>query len=89
VFSAAPLPSASPLIVPQPALGSAAAPISEPAAAAVSEATAAPVLPAAAAATAVSTGPRGPSKRTIALLGVICAAVLVRYLSYSTKLRRL
>ncbi len=74
-FSAAPLSSASPLIVPQPAP----APV---AAAGV----AAPVLPAA---TAVSTGPRGPSKRTIALLGVICAAVLVRYLSYSTKLRRL
>jgi hypothetical protein len=77
-FSAAPLPSASPLTVPQPAP----APPAEAGAAA-------PVLPAAAAATAVSTGPHGPSKRTIALLGVICAAALVRYLSYSTKLRRL
>jgi hypothetical protein len=33
--------------------------------------------------------PGGPSKATVALLGVVCAAVLVRYLSYSTKLRRL
>jgi hypothetical protein len=46
-----------------------------------------PVLPAAPA-TAVGTGPGGPSGRTVALLGAICAAVLVRYLSYSTKLRR-
>jgi hypothetical protein len=78
-YSAAPLPSGSPLTVPPPA----------PAPASATEAAAAPVLPAAAPATAVSTGPTGPSKRTIALLGVICAGVLVRYLSYSTKLRRL
>ncbi|MDQ1487973.1 MAG: hypothetical protein QOJ23_487 [Actinomycetota bacterium] len=55
----------------------------------VETATASPVLPAAAPATAVSTGPGGPSKGAVALLGVFCAAVLVRYLSYSTKLRRL
>jgi hypothetical protein len=55
----------------------------------VDAATAAPVLPAAAPATTVSTGPGGPSKGTVAVLGVICAALLVRYLSYSTKLRRL
>ncbi|MDQ1517512.1 MAG: hypothetical protein QOE80_3342 [Actinomycetota bacterium] len=77
-FSAAPLPSASPLTVPS----------GGPAPTSGAE-TAAPRLPAAAPATAVSTGPRGPSRRTVALLGVICAAVLVRYLSYSTKLRRL
>jgi hypothetical protein len=48
----------------------------------------APALPAAAPATAVAKGPGGPSKGTVTLIGVICAAVLVRYLSYSTKLRR-
>ena len=47
---------------------------------------AAPVLPAAA--TAVAPRPGGPSKATMALLGVLCAGLLVRYLSYSTKLRR-
>jgi hypothetical protein len=77
-FSVAAGPSASPLIVPPPA------PAPGP-----GVETAAPVLPEATPATAVSTGPRGPSRRTIALLGVICAAVLVRYLSYSTTLRRL
>jgi hypothetical protein len=50
---------------------------------------AAPVLPGAAPATALARGPAGPSKETVALLGVICAAILIRYLSYSTKLRRL
>jgi hypothetical protein len=49
----------------------------------------APVLPPAAPATARSRGPAGPSKGTVSLLGVITAALLVRYLSYSTKLRRL
>jgi hypothetical protein len=73
------------LFPPEPALTpeSARPPLSAPAPAA------APVLPAAAPATAVAGGPAGPSKGTVALLGAICAAVLVRYLSYSTKLRRL
>ncbi|HTC81417.1 MAG TPA: hypothetical protein VK848_07790, partial [Acidimicrobiia bacterium] len=48
----------------------------------------APVLPVAAPATAVAPRPGGPSKATMALLGVLCAGLLVRYLSYSTKLRR-
>jgi hypothetical protein len=48
-----------------------------------------PVLPPAAPATALARGPAGPSKGTVSLLGVITAALLVRYLSYSTKLRRL
>jgi hypothetical protein len=39
--------------------------------------------------TARSAGPGGPSKGTVSLLAVITAALLVRYLSYSTKLRRL
>jgi hypothetical protein len=47
-----------------------------------------PVLPGASPATAVARRPGGPSKETVALLGVVCAAVLVRYLAYSTKLRR-
>jgi hypothetical protein len=47
------------------------------------------VLPSAAPATALARGPGGPSKETVALLGVICAAILIRYLSYSAKLRRL
>ncbi|HEV7863328.1 MAG TPA: hypothetical protein VGR20_11525 [Acidimicrobiia bacterium] len=67
------------LFLPEPALTTAP----------VTEAAAAPVLPAAAPATAVSSGPGGPSKGAVALLGVICAGLLVRYLSYSTKLRRL
>jgi hypothetical protein len=79
-FSTAPPPFASPLTVPQPA------PVPAPV---VEAAAAPPVLPATAPATAVSTGPRGPSKRALAVLGVLCAGVLVRYLSYSTKLRRL
>ncbi|HVW32386.1 MAG TPA: hypothetical protein VHL53_07595 [Acidimicrobiia bacterium] len=49
---------------------------------------AAPFLSAAAPAQAVATGPAGPSKGTVALIGVLCALALVRYLSYSTKLRR-
>jgi hypothetical protein len=50
---------------------------------------AAPVLSPAAPATALARGPAGPSKGTVSLLGLITAAILVRYLSYSTKLRRL
>ena len=50
-------------------------------------ASAAPVLAPAAPATA-RRRPGGPSKETVALLAVFTAALLVRYLSYSTKLRR-
>lgn len=50
---------------------------------------AAPELSPAAPATALVRGPAGPSKGTVSLLGLITAAMLVRYLSYSTKLRRL
>jgi hypothetical protein len=60
-----------------------AAPVSPPAAAP------APALAPAAPATARSAGPSGPSKGTVGLLAVITAALLVRYLAYSTKLRRL
>ena len=52
-------------------------------------ATSTPVLPSAAPATALADGSGGPSKGTVALLGVISAALLIRYLSYSTNLRRL
>ncbi|HEV7534590.1 MAG TPA: hypothetical protein VGP90_03080, partial [Acidimicrobiia bacterium] len=48
----------------------------------------APALPPAAAATARSAGPAGPSKGTVGLLALITAALLVRYLAYSTQLRR-
>ncbi|MCA1847236.1 MAG: hypothetical protein LC792_29410, partial [Actinobacteria bacterium] len=58
-------------------------------AAASAAAPAATVLPGAAPVTALTRGPGGPSKETVALIGVICAAILIRYLSYSTKLRRL
>jgi MYXO-CTERM domain-containing protein len=46
-------------------------------------------LPPAAPATSVGGVPGGPSKGFVALLGLFASAVLVRYLSYSTKLRRL
>jgi hypothetical protein len=48
-----------------------------------------PVPTPAAPATARSDGPGGPSKGTVSLLGAITAALLVRYLAYSTKLRSL
>jgi hypothetical protein len=67
---------------------SAAAPMRDRTATPVPDGSAAPVLPSAAPATALASGPAGPSKGTVALLGVICAAILIRYLSYSAKLRR-
>lgn len=47
-----------------------------------------PVLNPAAPATARTPGPAGPSRGTVGLLAVITAAILVRYLAYSTQLRR-
>lgn len=86
-------PAPAPLLTEYPAAnpssGPPAAPASEAQPRAPATVIAAPVLPAAAPATAVDRRPGGPSKATVALLGVVCAAVLVRYLSYSTKLRRL
>jgi len=72
---------------PEPARPPAPEPTSEVGSAAAAAST--PVLPSAAPATALSGGPGGPSKGTVALLGLMSAALLVRYLSYSTKLRRL
>lgn len=79
-----PLPST--LFLAEPAAGTAAPPTAP---ATASLAVAPPVLAPAAPAAVRSGGPGGPSKGTVSLLGVITAAVLVRYLSYSTKLRRL
>jgi len=47
-----------------------------------------PALAPAAPATARSADPAGPSRGTVALLALITAAALVRYLAYSTQLRR-
>jgi len=58
------------------------------AAAAPLRAVPAPALPPAAPAAVRAAGPGGPSKGTMALLAVITAALLVRYLAYSTNLRR-
>ena len=79
-YSPSAVPPTSPMVGSQPPLAPAGA---------AEEASTTPAPPVAAPAIAVSTGPDGPSRRTIALLGVICAAVMVRYLSYSTNLRRL
>ena len=90
-----PSPALQPAALPSPGPaspvegGPAAAPVSDQAAAASLDLSSAPLLPSAAPATALARGPAGPSKETVALLGVICAAILIRYLSYSTKLRRL
>ena len=73
----APIPFSVPPPLPSPA-GAASPPSAAPA----------PALPPAAPATARSLGPGGPSKGTLALLAVITAALLVRYLAYSTNLRR-
>lgn len=81
------LPDLEPALVPAPVASATDA--AGAAGAAGDESPSAPALPAAAPANALSRGPGGPSKGTAAVLGVLAAAVLVRYLSYSTKLRRL
>ena len=70
----------TPLIPPQPALS---VPPASPPVAVLP-----PALAPAAPATARSADPAGPSRGTVALLALITAAVLVRYLAYSTQLRR-
>jgi hypothetical protein len=95
----APLPSLPPSLLPAvpatrltspgPQPGAAAPARSGSTSAPLADSSTSPVLPSAAPATALARGSGGPSKETVALLGVICAAILIRYLSYSAKLRRL
>jgi len=81
-------PSTTPVVAPY-ATTPVIEPVSPPPDASLPNESAAPALPSAAPATALARGAGGPSRQTVALLGVICAAILIRYLSYSTKLRRL
>ncbi|MEW6475011.1 MAG: hypothetical protein AB1679_22390 [Actinomycetota bacterium] len=81
------LSSPAALFLPEPAFTP--APEPAPAPAPTEIAAPAPVLAPAAPATALADGPGGPSKGTVAVLAVITAALLVRYLAHSTKLRSL
>jgi len=87
-LSPEPRPSPPPFVLPAPPVVTGPAVEPPPASSPVLPATA-PALPAAAPATAVARRPGGASKETVALLGVVCAVALVRYLSYSATFRRL